>query len=83
MFKKKSSGELGTLATLTPTLEIITVKEFRENFCKFNNYSREITLSPKGSRMLQLPKCACGATQVMPMLDQREFMLDILSEAFN
>lgn len=88
MFKKKPieinlSDGLGALATLTPIFEIIELDNFSKYYSCFNNYAREITISPKGSEALQLPKCACGATSIMDIDSQKEFMLDILSSAFH
>lgn len=48
---------------------------------KFNNYSLELTISPKSSPVLQQTACgACGATSLRDLDDQEEIMITLLTE---
>lgn len=48
---------------------------------KFNNYSQELTISPKSSPMLQKVACgACGATSLRELPTQEDLLIKLLTK---
>lgn len=82
---KKSFNGLRSLPRQTSQPQLLQLEDnieiIKELYKNFNEYSLEVTISPKSSEVLQRKACGtCGATSLMTLTEQEELLLKLVNE---